>query len=199
MLRRRMLCLMKTLNRILLACCALGAALGAALSAAASDDGARQLMDRMAGVYKHRFMSGAVVPGKADEPYQAEDVIEIVPYDADHVYLRVHLDFYNGHDCTIWGMARYEQGAFVYHGHEPEPEGSPQCALRVGIDKDRLRLTDRDGEQGASSCTLAYCGARGSLNYDIGMDKRRDIRYMDRLKASRQYKQALDELEKDGR
>jgi len=190
-----MLCFMKTLNRILFACCAMGAVLG---GAAAADGDAPQLMDRMAGVYKHRFMSGVVVPGKADEPYQAEDVIEIVPYDADHVYLRVHLDFYNGHDCTIWGMARYERGEFVYRGHEPEVEGYPQCKLRVGIDEDRLRLTDRDSEQGVSTCR-AYCGARGSLVYDIGMDKRRDIRYMDRLQASRQYKQAIDELEKDGR
>ena len=172
--------------------------MGAALSVAVAGGDAQQLMGKMAGVYKHRFMSGVVVPGKADEPYQAEDVIEIVPYDADHVYLRVHLDFYNGHDCTIWGMAGYENGAFVYHGHEPESEGSPQCALRVGIDKDKLRLTDRDGDQGLSSCR-AYCGARGSLNYDIGMDKRRDIRYMERLTASRQYRQAIEELEKDGR
>lgn len=95
-------------------------------------------------------------------------------------------------------MARYEQGAFVYHGHEPESEGYPQCKLRVGIDKSKLRLTDRDSEQGVSTCR-AYCGARGSLNYDIGMDKRRDIRYMDRLKASRQYRQAIEELEKYGR
>jgi hypothetical protein len=186
---------MKTLNRILLACCAMSAALGVA---AADSGDAQQLMNKMAGVYKHRFMSGVIVPGKADEPYQAENVIEIVPYDADHVYLRVHLDFYNGHDCTIWGIARYEKGAFVYHGHEPEPEGYPQCRLRVGVDKDKLRLTDRDSEQGISSCR-AYCGVRGSLVYDIGMDKRRDIRYMDRLKESRQYRQAIDELDKEGR
>lgn len=198
MRRRRMLAVMKTLNRILLACCAMGAALGVA----AADDGAQQLMNKMAGVYKHRFMSATITPGKdsgeADVPYQAEDVIEIVPYDADHVYLRVHLDFYNGHDCTLWGMARYEQGAFVYHGHEPEMEGLPHCRLRVGIDKDKLRLTDHDGDQGLSTCR-AYCGARGSLTYDIGMDQRRDVRYMDRLKASRQYKQAVEELGKAGR
>jgi hypothetical protein len=184
---------MKRLNALLFAACALGAA-----AALAGSPDAQQLMDRMAGVYKHRFMSGAIVPGKADEPYQAEDVIEIVPYDADHVYLRVHLDFYNGHDCTIWGLARYEDGAFVYRGNEPELEGHPQCLLRVGIDKGKLRLTDRDGEHGVSSCS-AYCGARGSLNYDIGLDQRRPIRYMDRLKASRQYKQAIDELDKSGR
>jgi hypothetical protein len=35
---------------------------------------------------------------------------------------------------------------------------------------------------------------RGSLEYSIGMDKRRTIRYLDRLKASREYKRAVDDL-----
>ena len=37
-------------------------------------------------------------------------------------------------------------------------------------------------------------GARGSLDYSIGMDKRRTIRYLDRLRASREYKRAVDDL-----
>jgi hypothetical protein len=65
-----MLSVMKILKHILLACYALG---GVRSVAGAVD--AQELMDKMAGVYKHRFMSGAIVPGKADEPYQAEDVI----------------------------------------------------------------------------------------------------------------------------
>lgn len=188
---------MKTLNAIVFALCATGA-----MPAVAQAQEAQQLMDAIAGVYKHRFMSATITPGKnsgeADVPYQAEDVIEIVPYDADHVYVRVHLDFYNGHDCTIWGMARYERGEFVYQGQEPPLEGHQQCTLRVGVDKDKLRLTDRDGEHGVSTCT-AYCGVRGSLTYDIGMGQQRAIRYMERLKASRQYRQAIEELEKGGR
>jgi hypothetical protein len=139
-----------------------------------------QLMEKMAGVYKHRFMSATITPGKApgeaDEPYQAEDVIEIVPYDADHVYVRAHLDFYNGHICDVAGMARY-----------------PPCTLKVGVEHGQLTLTDRATPDAASSCR-AYCGARGSLDYSIGMDKRRTIRYLDRLKASREYKRAVDDL-----
>jgi len=181
---------MKKLNRIVFALCALGA-----LTSVAAAQEAQQLMDKMAGVYKHRFMSGVVVPGKPDEPYQAEDVIEIVPYDADHVYVNVHLDFYNGHQCGIAGMAKYERGEFVYRGHELEPEGFPQCVLRVGVDNGKLRLTDRIGEEGVRTCG-GYCGVRGSLTYDIGMDKRRSIRYMPRLKASREYRQAIEEMRK---
>ena len=164
---------------------------------AASAQEASRLMQQMAGVYKHRWMSATITPGKAsgeaDVPYQAEDVIEIVPYDADHVYVRVHLDFYNGHTCGIAGMGRYEHGAFVYHDPERLLPDEPPCALKVGVEGGKLTLTDRASPDAVSTCR-AYCGVRGSLNYDIGMDKRRPIRYLDRLKASRQYRKAIDDL-----
>jgi hypothetical protein len=182
---------MKTLNSILLAACALGALPGLAAAQEAA-----QLMDKIAGVYKHRFMNAAYSPGApsgSGDPYQSENVIEIVPFDATHIYVRAELEFYNGHQCGISGMAGFENGKFVYHDPEPPIAGHVACVLRVGVDKGKLTLSDRDGPDGESSC-WTHCGARGSLTYDIGLDKRRPIRYMDRLKASRQYKQAVDEL-----
>jgi len=165
---------------------------------AASAQEPARLMQQMAGVYKHRWMSATITPGKApgeaDVPYQAEDVVEIVPYDADHVYVRAHLDFYNGHMCDIAGMGRYEHGAFVYHDPEPSPlPAYPQCALKVGVEGGKLTLTDRATPDAPSSCR-AYCGVRGALEYTIGMDRRRPIRYLDRLKASREYRKAIDDL-----
>lgn len=152
-----------------------------------------QLMERIAGVYKHRFMSAAVVPGEADAPYQAEDIVEIVPYDREYLYLRVHLDFYNGHTCNIYGMARFEQGAFVYRDPQPPLEGEPPCVLKVGVEDGKLTLTDRPSADAAGTCAY-HCGARGSLDYEIGLDKRRTIRYLERLQQSRQYQGAIDEL-----
>jgi len=178
---------MKTLNSILIAVCAL-----TVLPSTANAQDPQQLMDKMAGVYKHRFMSDSY----SDGPYQAEDVIEIVPYDANHVYVRAHLEFYNGHLCGIAGMARFENGKFVYHDPQPPIEGHAPCALSVGIDKDKLTLSDRSGPEGESTCHALHCGMRGSLNYQIGMEKRRAIRYMDRLKSSRQYQQAIEDLRK---
>jgi hypothetical protein len=168
-----------------------------AVCAAAQAQAPQQLMQQIAGVYKNRFQSATITPGKApgeaDEPYPAEDVIEIVPFDTDHAYIRAHLDFYNGHSCDISGMGRYENGAFVYHDPERLLPDEPPCALKVGIVKDKLVITDRTTPDAVSSCS-AYCGVRGSLNYSIGLDKRRPIRYLDRLKASRQYAHAIDDL-----
>ncbi|MDR8085210.1 hypothetical protein, partial [Acinetobacter baumannii] len=59
-----------------------GVFLAGALLAATPAPSPGQSMERIAGVYKHRFTSGMIVPGKEEtEPYQAEDIIEIVPYD----------------------------------------------------------------------------------------------------------------------
>ena len=155
------------------------------------------LMQEMAGVYKHRFMSATIAPGKApmeaDEPYQAEDVVEIVPFDKDHIYVRARLNFYNGHSCGIAALARYEDGGFVYRDRAEAAPGLPQCVMRLGVDKGALTITDRIAPDGIRTCDK-YCGARGTMNYSIGMGKRRPIRYMERLKASRQYRAAIAEM-----
>ena len=66
------------------------------------------------GVYKHRFMNGTITPGKApgeaDQPYESEDIIEIVRHDQTHIYFRAELQFYNGHTCGIYGIAGEENG-----------------------------------------------------------------------------------------
>jgi len=171
-----------------------GAILADVAIAATPASPAVQSMERIAGVYKHRFVSGFIVPGKDEtEPYQAENIVEIVPYDRDHVYVRVHLDFFNGHTCGIYGMARFEDGMFVYRDPEPPTAGDAPCVLKIGEKKGKLTLTDRASSDTGRTCE-AYCGARGSLDYDIGMDKRRPIRYLERLKGSRQYKDARDAL-----
>ena len=172
----------------------IGVVLAGAAMAATPASPAPQAMERIAGVYKHRFTSGLIVPGQEEtESYQAEDIVEIVPYDREHVYVRVHLDFFNGHSCGIHGMARFEAGMFVYRDPEPLVAGEPPCVLKVGEVDGKLMLTDRPFPEGGRTCE-AYCGARGSLNYEIGMDQRRPIRYLARLKASRQYKASIDGL-----
>ena len=171
-----------------------GVILAGAVIAATPATPARQAMERLAGVYKHRFTSGLIIPGSEEtESYQAENIIEIVPYDREHVYVRVHLDFFNGHSCGIYGMARFENGMFVYRDPEPPIIGGPPCVLKVGEVAGQLTLTDRPVADSGRTCE-AYCGVRGSLNYEIGMDQRRPIRYLERLKASRQYREARNAL-----
>ncbi len=160
---------------------------------AASPDAAT-LIGAIEGVYKHRFANAMIVPGsERTESYQSEDVVEIVRHDEQHIYVRARLQYANGHVCSIAGMARHENGRFVYRDPEPALVAGPSCTLTVGVTGDKLTLTDRLTADGAATCSQ-HCGARGSLTYDIARSARRPIRYLPRLKASREYAQARDEL-----
>lgn len=77
--------------------------------------------------------------------------MEIVTLAPDRVYLRLALQFDNGHSCSFRGVAHVAGDALAH------------------------RSKGRSGE----GCELSL--------------SRRDIRYMDHLKASLQYKEALDE------
>jgi len=169
--------------------------LASAARAADKPPAPSELMREIDGVYKQRFKNGIVVPGKADESYESENVVEIVPHDDDHVYLRAHLEFYNGHSCDIAGMAGYEHGAFVYHDPAPPLTGEHPCALRLHVTDKRLMLTDRVTPDAEATCR-AYCGARGHWDHEIDRDQRRAIRYMERLKKSREYRKAVEDLGK---
>lgn len=168
-----------------------------AMGASAAEAPPARAMKEMAGVYQHRFKNGIITPGKApmeaDTPYESEDVVEIVPYDDTHIYVRAELQFYNGHTCSIAGMAGYEQGRFVYHDPEPAFDGGPPCTLAVTPAQDGITLTDRPTPNSAATCRQ-LCGARGSLSDYSTKGKRRPIRYMDRLLRSREYQKAVDDL-----
>lgn len=175
---------MKQAMRIRSALLALALGLGAGLCHA--DPASDKLIGEIEGVYKNRFQSGFV----SGEKYQAEDVVEIVRYDDARIYVRAELQFFNGHQCSISGIARYDGGKFVYDA--PVEPDTPACHFQVGVDGKAIRFGDPDG-----ACRPSRCGARGALDgYTIARDSKRTIRYMDRLKRSTEYKQAVSELKK---
>ncbi len=154
------------------------AAAGAAMAAAAS------LPEALAGVYKDHFQNGLVT----GETYRSEDVLEIVPTGPTAAYVRTILEFYNGHSCSLSGIAHVEGADLVYREPPSKKVGDVPCVLHVARKGAKVELSDEDG-----SCK-AYCGARGSLSGDdFPASSRRVIRYMPRLKASREFKEALQE------
>lgn len=126
--------------------------------------------------------------GMVHEPAIAvDDVVEIVPVAPDAAYVRLRLHFFNGHICSLSGVATAEGNALVYR--EPEEADQPRrCTLRIERAGSELRLSD-----GGGSC-WSYCGARGSLDgITLPWRSRRTITYMDRLRASDSYKWAIEE------
>jgi hypothetical protein len=161
------------------------AALALAVALAAPGAAKERPLDpaSIAGVYKTRFKNGLV----SGETYTSENVLEIVKLAPDAAYVRARLDFYNGHFCAIYGVAHVEDRELVYRGPPETYVGAKQCVLHIAVSGKSLTLADR------GSCS-ANCGARG------GFDKaafptasRRPIRYMTRLKASREFAAAMTE------
>lgn len=156
----------------------------------AADTPATKLMSDVEGVYRTQSQNTIKIGGKAAEKYVAEDVIEIVRHDDEHVYVHAVLPSGSGHRCTVKGIAGFEDGAFVYRDPNPPLSGA-QCTLRISLKGDALQLSDRLKPGGASTCS-AQCGARSSMmEYTIPTSKRSPIKQLPKFKASKDYVQAV--------
>jgi hypothetical protein len=158
------------------------------MTAAASEPAA--FLARVAGVYKSQFQNGNIDGDK----YQSEDVLEVVPVDDHSAYVRMDLEFYNGHSGMIYGIATYGNNSLIYDNHKP---GDERCIVEYIWTSDKV-VTKADYEK-TPGCTT-YHGARGSLdNAQFLLKKKQTIRYMQRLKDSRQFKEAIEAYRKQGR
>ncbi len=145
----------------------------------------------LAGRYSHHFLDGQV-----DGPdYWADDVAEIVPVDASHAYVRLAVNFYNGHTCSLAGVARVEGATLVYHAPASDTfAGSAPC--RLVVRRNVAKLVWSDGE---NTCK-AHCGERGSLmSGSLPWSSHRPIAYMARLKRSSDYRAAMAERARPAR
>ena len=137
----------------------------------------------LAGRYYRQFPN-ALVTG---EKYTGEDIVEIVPVARNAAYVRVELSYYNGHSCSNWGVARAERDTLVYRQPRSEYDDT-QCILTLRRAGKSLLIDD-----GGGTCSSS-CGARGTLTaVKLPWASKRPIRYMARLKASPEYRSALNE------
>ena len=162
-----------------------------AIPAFAADTPSARLIGEIEGVYKHRFTNRIIVPGKPDEKYEAEDIVEVVRHDDEHIYVHAGLTVDNGHHCALHGIAAYQNGVFVYHDPNPSLSDKQACMVTIATKGETLTLSDRATPKGPSTCT-SLCGARGSLgDYSIAASKKAKINYLPKLKASKEYRQAV--------
>lgn len=186
----------------------LAAAIGGAMTAPAfaAEKAAGELplppAAELAGVYKERFANGLV----SGESYESENILELVEVSPDRMYVRLALEFFNGHQCSLWGVAHRER---LSSGTErlsyrprraemaPLSAGDPPCQLSITLEADpknakaspQVTLHDEGG-----GCRMLTCGARGSYEgISFPSEKRRPIRYLPRLLASPQYNAAVEE------
>jgi hypothetical protein len=146
------------------------------------------LISRIEGVYKKRFKN-KMADGTE---YTSENVLEIVRVSKDTVYFRTRLQFYNGASCGLSGLARYSlKGVLVFKDPESPPMASNgPCLLQFEETAKEVRILDPGGP-----CARLHCGIRGGFDHEaFSLSARRPIRYLERLKKSEQYLEALKQL-----
>jgi hypothetical protein len=149
----------------------------------ASTDPAQDLAGRYYDQFKDALVTG--------DKYTGEDIVEIAPIQPGAAFVRIHLDYYNGHSCDLSGVAQSQAGALVYRDPTPQYDGGT-CIHRLRRNGRSLSIDDNGG-----TCS-GYCGARGSLtNVTVPFSSKRPIRYLTRLKASEEYRDALAEWRKE--
>lgn len=138
----------------------------------------------LAGRYSWHFQNGDI----SGATYASDDVAEVVPVDATHAYVRFDLAFFNGHSCTLAGIAARQGDALVYRGLPDDSFGNGR-PCRLTIRRVGAKLTWDD----AGTCK-GHCGERGSFSHgDMAWSSKRPIRYLAKLKGSKEYRDALIE------
>ena len=123
-----------------------------------------------------------------------EDMAEIVLYDPTHVFFRIATHFDIGHSCSLYGVATQEGQAFVYRARQLPADSPRPCTLKVEVNADELRFTDRLEPDGPSTCR-EFCGKRGTLA-DVAFSRkhRRPIQDLAHVKKSMEFLAAVEEL-----
>ena len=166
-----------------------GLALAATAIAGAAVAAGPSVLQALAGEYSFRFENSLV----SGEHYRAENNLAIVPTGPGAAYVDASLEFYNGHQCSVAGIAHIEGRDLVYREPEASKIGDQACVLHVARKGSKVVISDEEG-----TCK-AYCGARGSLSDDsFPFSSRQPVRHLKRLRASDGFKQALDEDAKRG-
>lgn len=152
-----------------------------ASSTSTKSNGSSEFLKSVAGVYKNRFEAR-----RGDSKLQAEHILEVVPVDDRSAYVRLEIqDFWVG---RIWGIATYDKNSLIYDNHQI---GDERCVIQyLWSASEVTTMVDYERTPGCR----AYHGATGGfVGETFDKKERQDIRYMQRLKDSKEFKEAMAE------
>jgi hypothetical protein len=116
-----------------------------------------------------------------------DSVMEIVPVDATHAYVRIALQQPNGMSCGVSGVASAAGTGLAYTARDATDDGQ-RCTFTISRQGRELIIDDTD-----SQTCRAYCGVNAMLSDGFALSSKRPITYLMRLKRSREYRAALAE------
>ena len=137
------------------------------------------------GDYYVRFRNELV----GGEKYMAKDWLRIVRHGDKAAYFSVALEFYNGHECSLSGIAALQGDALVYRAPD-EPDYD--CRLEIRVEKSKFVFSDE-----GNRCRRLTCGARGGYGgKSFPLAARRVLKNAAALRRSEEFREALDTFEK---
>lgn len=126
-----------------------------------------------------------------DGAYDAESIMEIVPYGKTEAYIRMRTSWGNYHSCSLYGIFALNADVFTYR-RDDKHRGS--CEMRIQFRNGVFETSAIDLMTGEEmQVCLGSCGARGTFSGDLRFTKhqQRPLRYMRRLLNSNEYKVAV--------
>ena len=161
-----------------------GALLGGAAAVTAQNMDNWSPSHGLAGVYTR---SGAN-PNAQGPRYDGDDVIEVLPIDGNHAFVRVSIGGRGGEMCTLSGIARTEREELVYRAPiDPSSRADRPCTLSIQRREGYLDWTDN------RTCREACADAAGLTDGRLAWSSRRKIRYTSRITGSPDYQGAMEE------
>ena len=124
------------------------------------------------------------------ETFRSTDELLILPEGPGRAYVEVETWFFNGHSCSLSGLAKVEGDYLVVRG---PANADRQCLLRLRLGSEGISMAEDE----ARSCTRLACGARGSFASQFGREPdfrhttRQAIQDADRIRATDVYKAAI--------
>jgi hypothetical protein len=173
----RTLSVSRALALATLSACAIAAATAAEVTPSA-------FLSDVAGVYKEQIPRSL----SAGEQ-QAENILEVVPVDDGHAYIRMQIDSYKGYMGAIYGVASFKgPKTLVYDNGK---SGGEKCSLQLNWSKKSVSIvTDFQKTPGCRD----FHGTRGAADeISFLVARKRDIPDLPHLKDSREFHAAMDE------
>lgn len=140
------------------------------------------------GVYRN-----PVVIRRLNQIIRTENVLEIIRYDQTSAYVRTRLTHpVTGNLCSSWGIAEIDGSRIIYQSVGDEGETSSHCNLALTFDKGEIFFNDQDRK-----CERQRCGANVHFSqFEFKSSGRRRITYLERIRKSQQYQEAVAEYER---
>ena len=132
------------------------------VTAPGDPDQAAEKIVAIAGAYRHTFQSGDV----QGDSFEVTDTLQIGRASAVSIRYTLHLNFFNGHECSREGTASYREAGLFADRQQLDPAvfhnaGSlgGLCVFELIPTEEGVQLRDPTG-----ACRLQDCGERGGYN-----------------------------------